>query len=416
MIRIQGAGRARGSAMFTAVIVTMLLGTLALLFMTVSTRHQQESGAASRRTNSFYAAEAGLNAGWVELQNGGDGALGSAEAPEELGGLTFWVEANDLGDGLFSLVATGSDGHAESRVELVVEDESAALTDFGVFGEQGVDLASNSRIDSFDSGLGTYASQVSGDHANGNGNVGSNDDIDVASNAKIWGFAQYGPDDADAIGIGSSVTIEDGYGAAEEGIVLAPIVVPSYASSGTLTVPSRGSVTLGPGNLQYTSITTRSNSALTVRGPCNLVITTGATINSNSTWTFDATGGPIHVYATNNFELNSNATIATTSKDPSQLTLHLSGVHSDASDTSPRITFASNSSFYGTIQAPDLAVEISSNFEVFGQLQAQWVRLASNARIHYDESLASGELDAGGGYVIRAWRKLEGDAAATTLE
>jgi len=415
MLRTDRSGLQNGSALFTAIIVTVLLGTLSLLFMTVSTRHQQEGASSSRKLNSFYAAEAGLNVAWVELRNGGDGAVGRADAPERLGGLEFFVESNDLGDGLLSLVATGSDGHQQSRVELVVEDDSAGISDFGVFGEQGVELASNSRIDSYDSSQGSYASQVVGDHASSNGNVGSNDDIDVASNAKIWGYAQYGPDDPDSISIGSTVTIADGYGAAEEQQELEPIVVPSYANLGALSAP-RGTTNLGPGNLQYTTITTRSGSVLNVRGPCDLVITSGATIASNSTWNFDATNGPIRVFAKNNFELKSNSTVSTTTQDPTQLSLFLSGVHSDVCDSSPTITFASNSQFYGTIHAPDLAVEISSNFEVFGSLKAQWIKLASNSRIHYDESLASGTLDSGSNYAIRAWRKLEGEALPTVLE
>jgi len=413
MIRTQDSRT--GSALFTTVIVTVLLGTLALLFMTVSTRHQQEGVASGRKVNSFYAAEAGLNVAWVELQNGGDGVVGSASTPDSLGGLEFWVEANDLGDGLVSLVATGSDGHRESRVELVVEDSSGAISDFGVFGERGVTLASNARVDSYDSTLGTYASQVSGDHANGHGNLGSNDSVSIASNASVWGYAQYGPDASDSISIGSSVTLEAGYGAAETVQELAPIVVPSYTSLGALSAP-RGTTTLGPGNLQYTTITTRSGSVLNVRGPCNLVITSAATIASNSTWSFDASGGPINVYVLNNFDLRSNSTVSTTSTDPSRLTLYLAGTHTSQSDTSPSISFSSNSQFYGTIHAPDLSVEISSNFEVFGSLKAEWIRLASNSRIHYDESLATGPLDSGANYEIRAWRQLEGEQTGTVLE
>ena len=416
MIRIHVARRASGSALFTAVIVTVLLGTLSLLFMTVSTRHQQESSASNRRMNSFYAAEAGLNVAWVELQNGGDGNVADEKTPDELGGLEFWVEATDLGDGLVSLVATGSDGHAESRVELVAEDESAGISDFGIFGEELVEIASNAKIDSFDSDLGTYASQVSGDHASGNGNVGSNDDIEVASNASVWGFAQYGPDVTDTISIGSSVTITDGYGAADENQVLDPVVVPSYTSSGSLTVNGGSSKTIGPGDLQYTSILTKSNGALTVKGPCNLVITSSGTVSSNSSWTFDATNGPIVVYVKNDFDLRSNSTVTTTVQDPTQLTFKFSGVHTGHCDSSPKVAFNSNSSFYGTIHAPDLSVEISSNFELYGSLKAQWVTLASNSKIHFDEALATGALDSGSGYVIRAWRQLEGEQTATTLE
>ena len=327
MLPIHAAGREAGSALFTAVIVTILLGTLSLLFMTVSTRHQQEGSAASRRMNSFYAAEAGLNVAWVELQNGGDGIVGSAEAPDELGGLRFHVEANDLGGGLVSLVATGTDGHAESRVELVAEDQSGAVTDFGIFAEENLEFSSNCLIDSYDSQLGTYASQVSGGFAGTSGNIGCNNDIKLDSNAKIYGLAQYGPDSDDGISVGSNTTITGGYGPAEELIVLAPVVAPTYASLGALTVNTGQVKTIGPGNLQYTSLTAKSNSKLTVVGPCNLVLSSGCTLNSNSQWIFDASAGPIQVYALANFELNSNSTISTNTSDPTQLSFFLAGQH-----------------------------------------------------------------------------------------
>jgi hypothetical protein len=403
----------RGSVLVTAVIVTMLIGTIALLTMTVSTRHEQEGEAASRALNSFYAAEAGLSAAWVELQNGGDGMLGSEEDPERLGGLAYWVEANEVEDDVIALVATGTDGHRTSRSELIVRDESGDIGDFGLFGESGLTLRSNSEVDSFDSTLGTYASQVSGGHAKENGNVGSNDDISVSANANVWGYAQYGPDADDSISVAANVGLSDGYGAAQTAIALPPIVPPSYASSGALTVAANQTKTIGPGDLQYTTLTTNSNSSLTVKGPCNLVISSAATIKSNSSWNFDATGGPIQVYALGSFELKSNSTVATTLQDPTQLTFYLSGAHGSAGDTTPKIDFSSNSQFYGTVQAPDLSVVIASNFELFGSLKAQWIEVSSNAKVHFDESLAAGALDAGSGFEVVAWRALEGSAAAS---
>lgn len=415
MICTLTGGRRSGSALITAVAVTVFLGTLSLLFMTVATRHQQESSSSQRRLSSFYAAEAGLNVAWVDLQAGGDGVVGSADAPESMGGLEFHVEATEVEDGLVSLVSTGSDGHAHSRVELLVEDTSAEITDFGIFGERGVTVASNAKVDSYNSSLGTYLSQVSGDHAHSNGNLGSNDDIAVAANAKIWGYAQYGPSVDDTISIGSSVTLTDGYGAAENEQTLAPVVVPSYTSSGSLTVNTGTSKTIGPGNLLYSSVTTKSNSSLTVKGPCNLVITNSALVNANSSWTFDSSSGPIVVYAVKDFELRSNSTVSTTSTDPTKLTLYLTGTHASESSASPKITLASNSNFYGTVHAPDLSVTVSSNFELYGSLKAQWITLASNSKVHYDERLATGPLDAATGYEIRAWRQL-GDAQAATGE
>jgi hypothetical protein len=405
--------RKRGSVLVTVMIVTVFLGTAALTLMSLSARHQREGDAAHGDMNSFYAAEAGLSAALVDLRNGGDGNLGNAEEPRTLGGLRFWVAATEVDDETISLVATGTDGRNPNRIELLVADASSGVSDFGLFGERLVALSSNCTIDSFNSSLGSYASQVSAGHANDNGNVGSNDDIQVASNAEVHGYAQYGPDADDSISIAANVTLSNGYGAANTGIVLPPVVAPSFASSGSLTVNTNQNKTIGPGDLQYASITTKSNSSLKVVGPCTLVITDSAAINSNSTWTLDATNGAIQIYALNDFELKSNATVATTEKDPTQLSLFLAGKHTSAGDTSPKIDFSSNSSFYGTVHAPDLALTVSSNFELFGSIKSEWLTVASNAKLHYDEVLANGDLEAGGGYEAVAWRPLTGDLAPT---
>ena len=403
-----------GSVLVAAVVVTLILGATAMIFITASARHQQESDSAGGEMNSFYAADAGLSAAYVELRNGGDGALGSEDAPVSFGGLDYWVTADPVDAQVTSLVATGTDGHNQSRIEMLVKDEKTEITDFGIFGKKLVALKSNSKIDSYDSALGTYASQVSGGFGHSNGNVGSNDNITVASNAKVYGYAQYGPDNGDSISVAANVTITDGYGAADSQITLPPVVVPTgYPAQGALTVTNKSPQTIGPGNFQYTTITTNSNSTLSVKGPCNLVISQAATINSNSTWKLDASDGAINIYALKDFELKSNATVSTTSTDPTKLTLYLTGVHASASSSSPKIDFSSNSQFYGTVFAPDLAVTISSNFELFGSLKSTWLTIASNAKIHFDEKLAAGNLDPGSGYSVVAWRPLDGQLAAT---
>ena len=44
---------------------------------------------------------------------------------------------------------------------------------------------------------------------------------------------------------------------------------------------------------------------------------------------------------------------------------------------------------YGTMYAPNAAVTVRSNFELFGSVVARSVDLSSNARVHFDEALLS---------------------------
>src|SRR5262245_57428005 len=107
-----------GSVLVTAVVVAMILGAMALAFMSVSARSHEEGQAAGGELNAFYAADAGLSAALVGLRNGGDGAVGSQDAPVAFGGLDYWVTASPVDATVTSLVSTGSDGQHESRIEM----------------------------------------------------------------------------------------------------------------------------------------------------------------------------------------------------------------------------------------------------------------------------------------------------------
>jgi hypothetical protein len=401
----------RGSVLFAAIVVVVVLGITVLSFLGVASRAQTQHGQAKLEMTAFYAAEAGLSEALVELRGGGDGIVGTQGAPASFGGLSFWVTRNDLGDGVSSLVATGVDGEVESRVELLVQEAEGQPTDFGIFGEEYLRFASNTVVDSYDSTNGTYASQVVGGHALDGGNVGSNDDIQVDGNSEVYGYAQYGPDADDGIDLAANTEVSEGYGAAEAGVILDPIVVPGSASLGSQTINGGTSQSIGPGTFHYTSLTLKSNSELTVVGPTTLILDAAAA-NSNSTWIFDASGGPIDVYATGDFQLKSNATITTTANDPTSVHLWLSGVHTSQSDSSPSIEFSSNSQFFGTVHAPDLSLDISSNYEIYGTLRSQWLELSSNSRIHYDQALGTGEAEGSGDWQILAWRQLTGSLEA----
>ena len=69
---------------------------------------------------------------------------------------------------------------------------------WGAFGDESMLMDSNAMVDSYDSSLGTYASQATNgtdpDHYAGeSGNVGSNGNIDLLANTVVHGNATPGP-------------------------------------------------------------------------------------------------------------------------------------------------------------------------------------------------------------------------------
>jgi hypothetical protein len=325
-----------------------------------------------------------------------------------MGGVDYWVEANVLENGLISLVATGRDGSRASRQELLIQDGRSEVDEFAVFAAEQVTLRKYCMIDSYDRALGSYASQVEGDHARDDGNVGSNGDLELSQYARVYGIAQHGPDDDDSITFAPNVTLWDGFGPARSELELRPIAVPSLENQGDLDVGANEPRTLGPGELEHTSLTVRQNASLTVVGPCELVITESMILHRNASWTFDTTDGPIRVYAQGDFRLHADATVRTTVEDPARLAFLLCGEHDSPGDRIPAVDFAADAEFHGTVYAPGLSVRIENRFELFGRVTARWVDVGSGARVHFDESSSAGARDPGDRYGILAWRPLTG--------
>lgn len=426
-VRTQRARRRaqRGSALVAAVSVATILGTLAFVLATTALRAQRESRQAWAELGAFHAAEAGLARARVQLQNGADGTIGSAADPARIGGIDYWVSATHSESGLTSLVASARAGGRTSRQELVLQEERAAVEDFAIFAEEQVTLRRFSRVDSYDSRHGSYASQVGSEHAREDGNVGSNDDIEVAPYARVYGYTQHGRADDDSITLAPFAILWDGFGAALHEVRLPPVALPGDTPEDGLPVPQgsrkvRASQpeTIGPGAFEYTSLLVNRKARLTVVGPCELVIAKSLVLHGGSTWTFDTTNGPIRVYALGDFQLERDSILETTAGDPARLTLYLCGAHDAHDDRTPAIAFAAEAQFHGTVYAPGLSLRLESGFELFGSVKARWVELGSGARVHFDESLASGATDRGRGdrghgYGILAWRRLGGASAPT---
>jgi hypothetical protein len=137
--------------------------------------------------------------------------------------------------------------------------------------------------------------------------------------------------------------------------------------------------TLVAGNYHYTSLTLQNQAAFTIQGPATVVID-DFTSNSGCSLAIDATSGPVNLYFTGASKWVSNMTVTSTSPSARSVSLFFTG--------STPVDLASNANLIGTIYAPNAAVNVSSNWVVYGAIMAQSMSFASNFQIHYDESLA----------------------------
>jgi hypothetical protein len=131
---------------------------------------------------------------------------------------------------------------------------------------------------------------------------------------------------------------------------------------------------------------------LTIKGPATLVVDHFNT-NSNSGVVVDNSAGPVTIYGTGYFRLDSNSTVSSVSKKPSDIQIYITTnnyteVGSSATvDTLKPVKIGSNAALYATVYAPNAFVTLDSNGGFFGSIIAKLISMDSNFGIHFDEDL-----------------------------
>jgi len=394
------------------VIVVLLMSVFAVLSLSLVSANVA-TGKEHRQLRDSLAArcasEAGIGAAFFNLESGGTGNLGGEEAPETLGSDTYWVQASDLGDGYVSLSSTGRSNRTETRVELIVLSASSAFFRWGAFGDVSMTIDSNAFFDAYDSSLGSYDDQdVNGNgssrHASDDGSIGSNGDISLDSNAKVFGGAVPGPGHSTSVTGNAFVT--GSTTPADSPTDMPALDIPVFPPSGSLEVGSSDSDSLVSGEYNFATFHLDSNATLDITGPATIVCG-DMILDSNAEIHIDATNGPVEFYVVDDFALNSNTLITSLTNTPADVTINLESdnvIDPEVTVDLDEIDFDSNAQLYGTIYAPNAAVDINSNFELFGAIIAHNLHLDSNSRIHYDEALMEAGGGSGNDYETVCWR------------
>lgn len=376
----------RGTSLVVTTILVFSLAGISISLTAMSRSSATENRAVRDETNAYYVAQAGLAQAVQDLRAGGNGAVGSQQTRQDFGGASFWVDSVNLGGGFRSLVATGVDQRAGARIELVMQQTNMPFFRYGAFGDVGLTLHSNASIDSYDSTLGSYESQVPGTE----GDTGSNGNITLRQNSTISGSAQPGPDGTVTI-LGNAVVSGTTF-PAQTVFDMPAIDFPAEPGDTDYTVV--GARTLLPGLHQIDDLRLSSSSILTVIGPATIVCSS-MELRSNSHIIVNAEDGPVEFYVQGDFKLLSNSQIYSTTHQPSDVVLYLNGDNIIDPDTdvevdpdgTDELLFNSNTRVYGLMYAPNAFVNINSNFQLFGALIARRLHLDSFASIHYDEAL-----------------------------
>ncbi|MGB8953361.1 MAG: hypothetical protein WCC06_11935 [Candidatus Aminicenantales bacterium] len=292
----------------------------------------------------------------------------------------------------------------DKTVRVVLEGQTSnSLFDYGIFGDEGVELRGNAFIDSYDSRDGAYG----GSNVGQNGHTGTNATavgcISLRNNSKIFGNALAGPgaDPDSVILIQNNSHVYGSLRSLSETESMPSVTAP-------VGIPSRGEFDLGSNRTatisesgQYSSFSVSSNSTVTITESVTLYVTGAFSLSSNAELII-ASGVSVTMYFGGTFTEHSNASINNLTQDPTKLQIYGTDSFNGAME------IRSNSDLWAAIYVPRAAVDINSNANIYGAVKARYIDIASNAHIHYDEALK--ELDTGFGettttYIVKSWQE-----------
>jgi Tfp pilus assembly protein PilX len=414
---IRRDSRRAGVSLVMVTFTVSILATLSVSMVMVTNSESKQKHADRQQVAALFAAEAGISEAVFALNSGKAGNIATSSTPLKQSGATYWVKETVLPNGMRSLVSTGTDNSSGVRVELTVKQDNASIWAWGAFGDDALSLDSNAHVDSYDSRLGDYASQQINGSGNSayaltNGNIGSNGDITVSQNAAVEGNATCGPTSTTTVNGNATVS---GSTVPNTGVVSIPaLTMPSFGSAGNFVTSNNSNVTILAGDHEYDDFTLGTGSTLTVIGPARLVMDDFELLANSEMW-IDSTAGPVEIYVWDDFIMNSNTILAPQNYSPEDLAVNLNSdniVNPSQNVQLTEVSFESNSQLYAMLFAPNAAVDIDSNFELFGSVVGKEVHLDSWSRIHFDEALLNVTTNGGNPtWVPVCWRKMPFKAA-----
>lgn len=361
-----------GSAL---VVVLLTIVALAGISAALVTRALYRFGAARglhEADRAYQAATSGLDLALFELQQGVDlsgDAIGVTSGTVMEGSYAVTIDPPFIGPREYRLRASGRYASAGRGIEIVVTAEKEF--GLGIFARDGITLTGDFNVDSYDSRLGSYASQVFGDHAGENGSIGSNWNI-IANAKTVFGDANPGPT-YQVLGDPSTVTGST-----------APALFPRTTRAVLYSppVPSMGDYSargaLPSGVYRYDSLRLVDDQVMTINGDVTLYVdddfkVTGQAkiqLNPGASLTIHHGSGEFVLAGTG--AVNKDAT-------PADLTV--------ISSTTEKIKIAGTSDFYGSVYAPEAPLSIVGDSDLYGAFVVAEAGLNGGGFLHHDESL-----------------------------
>lgn len=399
----------RGTALLMIAVVTTGLMGLSFGLVAITHASAREQRADKEDVRAQYVCQAGLANAVFELRSGRAGALGTAENPVAWGAARYWIARTDPSPDLVRLEATGIEHGSGARAELLLRRVPNTPWRFGAFGRDGLSLGGRARVDSYDSNLGTYASQavnggVDAMYAGSNGDIGSNAALTLDHDATVWGDATGGPAAGTTV-LGSAV-VSGTTSALASTVELPHVELPRFAEFGAWDVNAEA--TLPASDRSYSALTVSADQTLHVVGPARLVVS-DLVVESGGSIEIDSSSGPVEIWVAHGFSLGSHASIAPLNAHARDFALNLLGdnvADPDGEEGPDAFEFGSGSKLVAMVHAPHAELEFDGDFELFGALLALSAEFRGDTRVHFDEDLLAATAAAQPLFETVCWRDL----------
>jgi len=413
LVRHTSRGRAAPRAGSALVFVLISMIGMVMIVMVIQQLGLRSESIVSSRVDgrrAFYLAEAALSEGMTAVRAGATGSVARADAPAYLGGGVVWVQSTPLAGGRTQLVATAMAGRGRAAMEAVVEIAAQdPLFQTVLNSREQMTLNSTVVIDSFDSSVGSYASQAVNNanghtYANADGDVASNAGIVLNSDATVFGDATPGPGSSVAFASGSYVS--GSTAPATEAFAFPPIDVPVVASSGPFSLSNNGSATLPAGTHAFDDVSIGRNAVLTIEGPATVVMGDFEG-GRDGRLAIDARNGPVTLIIEGTYTHLLGFEAVPVEDSPMAVAFMLTGTQD--------IVFPNQARVRGAFYAPNANILFSNANEAWGSFAGNRVDMSSSMRFHYDEHLADYWSTAGGDsdpLDVLLWRTVAFEPAA----
>lgn len=442
-------GQERGAILIVVILLMVCMAIMAAPFLSRLSGQYRTTDRAYKSMASFNLAEAGVEMAIYELNNmwlvfdwqaSEDGTLTrvlddlAGAGDKVVGDVDIWIFPLN-GDerivdsrGKIPFIA---DRTVDRSVRVVLEADYGSLFKFAVFADEGIYMASNTRIDSYDTGVALIYDVKD---AAANGHVGTNSQAAAATGGGIYLSSQDEIYGNVACGCGTllgaidsvidtssaNTHIEGGKYVLGTPFDMTPDPPPSSfvsdlvydPSKPDLVAQSKGGLTVINESMSgiYDSLIVDVNSKARIEGDVVIYITgtgkdTGEFLMKNNSTLEIAPGSSLKlVLGEATFTQLSNTAVNNLTKTASNLVIL------GTEEFVGEMHWNSNTDLYGTIAVPEASIHYDSNYDLYGSLVCDYLDFDSNANIHYDEALGKLDWIRGGipGYVVKSWKERVG--------